>query len=1229
MVILLLSCLSSFPFRDMPDNPNDDYDNDGQTEVDGDCDDMEATAHVGEDEICGDGIDNNCNGEVDESSAIDAQTWYGDADGDGFGLEAYNIKSCTQPEGYVALAGDCDDSVASINPDAIETCTEEDDDCDGLINEEDDDFSSQLPVYYLDGDRDSWGRLDMTQSQCDRPEGYVLDSGDCNDLDASIHPNADELCDELDNDCDGFLDDADEGVVPDRVWVVDQDNDGFGDANVDADVLIQCSAPDGYAGNSDDCNDEDGSINPNAAETCDGTDQDCDGVLDDGVETIFYFDADEDGYGSPFATSSACTAPVGYVSNNSDCDDASTSVYPGAPELCEDGIDLNGDGVDDAIDNDCDGFADEDDADDVPTWYADSDLDGFGDVSRPLASCSQPYRYVLDNTDCDDVRASRNPSVEEDCQTTYDDNCDQDTNDENALGCLLYYSDSDGDGHGALSQDSGCFCEEDFLYRALIADDCDDSDPLIRPTAQESCETAYDDNCDGEENTIGALGCTYFFLDNDGDGFGQDTEFQCTCDPHLNYTSIIDGDCDDSEPNINPSAIEVCDNLIDNNCDTFIDDATAADALAWHIDRDGDGFGEAVAQTFFDGQITPMLQCLPPIDYVDNNADCDDLYSNVNPDGVETCLTAYDDNCDGNNNDDGALTCIMFYADEDGDAFGTSDERCFCEDEGIYTARNDEDCNDTEAGSNPDMTEICATNYDDNCDGDINEEDSDDCTFYFYDFDGDGYGQPSYECLCGPSGYYTATVTGDCYDYDSSVTQSNGYCGLVGEIPTSVADHPIFAANIGSTITNVDFNGDQLMDVIMAADKYDTPYTDGGRIYIFLAPFPSAFAFGDGSNADIVISGEGYNLQLGSEISAGDFDGDGKDELYATGGGQYYYTDSSFPIHLFSYDDITSGFYTEADASLTFSGNGSSGISRIPLNIGDVNNDGFDDMVYRNSFAANTISLGHPDVLNNGPNPTEDPTVNDLIEIWGYTDDTSRSHSRLRAWDWDGDGITDMLNDSVPAYITLGDESGVFDTVESIAMNAGSTYSYGTVHRVKDFDGDGYGDVLHINDHGTLSVVDPITGPGNLYSGFARFYSGGSGAITDFEDTLLSVYSDWGGFGDMASDIGDVNNDGKSEVVISYRERDHSNTTTGDSQCLTLWYGGGHSGTIMNTDADGYFIRPGSSWSGWGCDEDPAHALKLGDVSGDGVDDVYYVHNQVSVNYTTSAYLFYGGTNTP
>jgi hypothetical protein len=103
----------------------------------------------------------------------------------------------------------------------------------------------------------------------------------------------------------------------------------------------------------------------------------------------WFADEDEDSYGDPLNSTSACEAPSGYVSDSSDCDDGNGEIYPGADEHC------------DGNDEDCDG-ADDNDAVDMSSWYADDDGDSFGDSSDISVACSAPTNYVADNTDCDD-----------------------------------------------------------------------------------------------------------------------------------------------------------------------------------------------------------------------------------------------------------------------------------------------------------------------------------------------------------------------------------------------------------------------------------------------------------------------------------------------------------------------------------------------------------------------------------------------------------------------------------------------------------------------------------------------------------------------------------------------------------------------------------------------------------------------------------------------------------
>ena len=108
---------------------------DGYSQEVEDCDDVSAAVNPDATEYCDD-RDNNCDGEIDEDAAFDARTWYGDADGDGYGLDTDVQVSCEAPDGYVAEGGDCNDANDAISPGAAEIDDDSiDNDCDGNIDE--------------------------------------------------------------------------------------------------------------------------------------------------------------------------------------------------------------------------------------------------------------------------------------------------------------------------------------------------------------------------------------------------------------------------------------------------------------------------------------------------------------------------------------------------------------------------------------------------------------------------------------------------------------------------------------------------------------------------------------------------------------------------------------------------------------------------------------------------------------------------------------------------------------------------------------------------------------------------------------------------------------------------------------------------------------------------------------------------------------------------------------
>jgi len=512
---------------------SDDQDADGSP-WDEDCDDLDPSAYPGAEEIC-DGVDNDCDGDVDED-AVDAPSWAVDADGDSYGDMALAVSSCEALEGMVEDASDCDDSDATIHPAADE-------------------------IWYDGVDQDCDGASDYDADQ-DGHDSDQYDGEDCDDQDASVNPDAEEIWyDGVDGDCDGAddydqdgdgvasgdygggdCDDTDPAVYPgaEEIWYdgVDQDCDGGSDYDQDGDGYDS----DAYGGT--DCADTDPRINPGATETWyDGVDGDCDGADD--------YDQDGDGYQHD-----------GH--GGDDCDDGDASVYPGASDSWYDGVDSDCDGADD-YDQDGDGYQAEDhggaDCDDTDaavnpdateTWYdgVDQDCDGALDYDQDGDS------YASDDhggTDCDDTDATVSPGASESCDGI-DNDCDGTVDEDDASDALTWYADDDGDGWGdasntttACDQPTGtvtnasdCDDSDDTLNRDdadgdgydTCEDDCDDADATVNPGAEDVEGNGVDDDCDGEVDNsdetwvvttpedfmLGSIdGNTHFTVDDDGE----------------------------------------------------------------------------------------------------------------------------------------------------------------------------------------------------------------------------------------------------------------------------------------------------------------------------------------------------------------------------------------------------------------------------------------------------------------------------------------------------------------------------------------------------------------------------------------------------------------------------------------------------------------------------------------------------------------------------------------
>jgi MYXO-CTERM domain-containing protein len=393
---------------------------------------------------------------------------------------------------------------------------------------------------------------------------------------------------------------------------------------------------------------------------------DCDDA-DPGVTGAWFPDADGDGVGVRTGVQFACGGGgpgVGFAPAFGDCAPNDPARFPGADERC------NG------VDDDCDGADDEDPVDGVQR-YVDVDGDGYG-TGAPQEVCETTAGYAPVDGDCDDTRVGYSPAANENCAAV-DRNCDDDFYAGATVGTIARFADDDGDGYGAGPAVDACADDPAF---ADTDDDCDDTRADTNPGVQERCDLR-DRDCDGDGFAGATNANATRFIDGDGDAFGGASVVACPLDP-----AFVDagGDCDDTDPTINPGATEDC-ALVDRNCDLDLFAGATDGLVPRYVDQDLDTFGAGSA----------VDVCPQAPGFVDTDDDCDDQDDAIFPGAPETCAFA-DEDCDGDRY--AGATDEQVHVDADGDGFGTGPSIAGCAAAPDRSA-NGLDCDDTDPLVNP------------------------------------------------------------------------------------------------------------------------------------------------------------------------------------------------------------------------------------------------------------------------------------------------------------------------------------------------------------------------------------------------------------------------------------------------------------------------------------------------------------------------------------------------
>lgn len=721
----------------------------------------------------------------------------------------------------------------------------------------------------------------------DDNDGFTENDGDCNDFDANIHPNASEVCDYLDNDCDGLTDDDDDSLdsTTGSEFYTDSDVDGFGDNGVEA--VWACVQPENTSDNNTDCDDTSADVSPNATEVCDEIDNDCDGLTDDDDDSVdttggdtFYLDIDGDGEGAGDGVA-MCALAEGYSANNTDCDDSDTdNNNDGIPDgAVRNNSDTDNDGLTSCgEDSDADGRIDTRDCDDNDALVGATDADGDGFIACINDCNDNDASLQQSDTDGDGISSCAGDCDDNDASVGVID-LDGDGFSGCIDDCLDMADDNDGDG---IPDSAAVFPGAAQLEPSLCTADIDGDgygDANIRDNYPSSTcfllalvdSGSYWDNAAVEAFSYGVSIGSYTNTSASPSNTEETFEVCGNGPVTLNYTCTSTYDCtahtirvyvDDNNDGTYNSLIYASGALEGGGSPTSGDFTTIqlSSADAGSDCDDGD------AQSIGDGDGDGFTFC---------TTDCDDGDATINTQATEVYYDGVDQNCDGFSDFDQDGDGVDIYAyDCDGD--GTPDTACDFTGDGLADWRGGEDCDDGDANSvgdddydgyysciddcddsdydiNPSIAETHYDGVDNNCDStDEFDQDGDGDNIASFDCDGDG--TPDTNCDFDGDGVDDYVAGTDCDDLSYN---RNGFDADQDGFSTCPDSNNLFDCNDGDANT---YPGVATNEASYVAGDYSTHYcaTDSDGDGYASSPSYSCYTidmtddYGDGWNGNAI-----------------------------------------------------------------------------------------------------------------------------------------------------------------------------------------------------------------------------------------------------------------------------------------------------------------------------------------------------------------------------------------